>query len=1453
MLFVVASFIFIRPIWHQCSNRRNRLLMLAFCCSFGSFSAIAADPAPAHNVISAQIAAQIPPALQPWQSWVLAKHPKHPCPWLDGGEQQCLWVGQTVIEATNTGADFKVDLQLFQDGWVTLPGDVRHWPQQVLARNSLQTTEPAVRDHNGEPQIWLTTGTWQLSGTLRWNEPPAHIQLPEQTGLVQLQWQQQSVLQPKRLGRQLWLQPGRQQTADLAQDQLQIQVFRLLEDHIPARLTTVLQLDVSGNAREIDLTGLLLPSFQALALNSELPALLSASGQLRLQLQPGRFQVELVSQSTEPPLELKFPAAMAPWPESEILAFVAAPEFRTVQLSGAPAIDPNQSQAPAHWRQYPLYQISAGSRIQLAQQSRGATQSQDQLQLQKMAWLDFNGEKLTLVDTLSGELASSSRLEVTAPYQLGRAELAGEPQLITQLPQRQPGVELRQNPLQLTTVSTVLLPSALPALLPVSGWQARFSTVELQLQLPPGWSLLTASGADEIYGSYVQRWTLWDIFFVLLLSTACGRLFGWKLSLLSFCCMLLLYQRPEAPQWLWLVLVSLLALLKIASGRAVIWLQRASQLSAVLLLLLLLPFAIEQIRLAIYPQLEKPWHSIQYQNGLAANGQYHEARQQAEQAYLAEHQKKAERAERQAPAAMTDAAVAPAPASVAGAMSAVASSESLQVRQSLNAPLQPQSSQSFAQDPTARIQTGPARPDWQWQTVTLRWQGPVMAEEQTQLYLVPAWLNRIGSVLTVLLAFAFWWLLSQNLWKLKWQPQKIAPTALASLLPALLLLLTTLSHSPAFSQSLPDAELLAELEQRLLQQPACLPKCSSISALQLTADHDDVFITLTLHSLENMAWPLPVPPNLLQKIRLDQQPVALFSQNEQHWLMLPKGRHQLQLTLQVLNLQQLNLQFAEPWHQLTSQLKGWELRVDTTNPDDPVALLESRRQLQLQRTGKTETQPRLDPLQSAIMPAVTLTRRLQLGLEWQLHSTLSRHGQSSAGVQLALPLLKGETPISKLSVVDGHIQLQLAPDQHSVSWVSRLAKTEMLQLVANQPAASAPAGMQQTLFTEVWQLAAAPQWHIRSSGIPAIADATSPMPQLWQPWPGEQLQLTISQPPAIAGETITIHRARLQQQQGKRSADLELVLDITASTAQTYRLTLPESAEVTQLTADQRVLPPQASTVLQLPLRPGTQQLTIHWQQRTDSFWLHQTPKLDLGQAAGNIYLQLQLPNDRWLWAVTGPAIGPAVLFWGMLLVVLALAVLLARVIQSPLTKRHWLLLFAGISTVSLWIPLLIALWLFSLSKRGQLPQPLPGVKGRLQQLSLSLLSITTIGALLLAIPYGLLSQPDMHLTGNGSYLQSLNWYQDQVSGTLPVASAWSLPLWCYQLAMLLWSLWLATALVRWLPWAWRQLSAGGFWPASVHTNQVTPQRGAVVGPQEIVQQDVAGQTTTEHGDDDKR
>ncbi|NJN37264.1 MAG: hypothetical protein HC794_09785 [Nitrospiraceae bacterium] len=83
-----------------------------------------------------------------------------------------------------------------------------------------------------------------------------------------------------------------------------------------------------------------------------------------------------------------------------------------------------------------------------------------------------------------------------------------------------------------------------------------------------------------------------------------------------------------------------------------------------------------------------------------------------------------------------------------------------------------------------------------------------------------------------------------------------------------------------------------------------------------------------------------------------------------------------------------------------------------------------------------------------------------------------------------------------------------------------------------------------------------------------------------------------------------------------------------------------------------------------------------------------------------------------------------------------------------------------------------------------------------------------------IAIPYGLLGQPDMHVAGQGSTASTLRWFADQTESALPTGSAVSVPLWIYRIAMLAWALWLANAVVGWLRWALRAWMAGGYWRA---------------------------------------
>jgi hypothetical protein len=155
----------------------------------------------------------------------------------------------------------------------------------------------------------------------------------------------------------------------------------------------------------------------------------------------------------------------------------------------------------------------------------------------------------------------------------------------------------------------------------------------------------------------------------------------------------------------------------------------------------------------------------------------------------------------------------------------------------------------------------------------------------------------------------------------------------------------------------------------------------------------------------------------------------------------------------------------------------------------------------------------------------------------------------------------------------------------------------------------------------------------------------------------------------------------------------------------------------------------------------------------------------------------------------------------------------LGRSRRAPLRSHEWLLLGLGLSTFSWSVLLLFVVWMFAMRWReGFAVEGLGERKFNLLQSALILLSVAAVASLVAAIPYGLLASPDMRIAGVGQYPGQLRWFNDQAPGVLPTHWVLSLSLWWYKAAMLLWALWLAFALVRWVPIAWHALKVGGFW-----------------------------------------
>jgi hypothetical protein len=175
---------------------------------------------------------------------------------------------------------------------------------------------------------------------------------------------------------------------------------------------------------------------------------------------------------------------------------------------------------------------------------------------------------------------------------------------------------------------------------------------------------------------------------------------------------------------------------------------------------------------------------------------------------------------------------------------------------------------------------------------------------------------------------------------------------------------------------------------------------------------------------------------------------------------------------------------------------------------------------------------------------------------------------------------------------------------------------------------------------------------------------------------------------------------------------------------------------------------------------------------------------------------------------------GPAILFWGVVVVIAIVAFALGRIGASPLKGWQWLLLGLGLTQDSIVVAALIVGWFFAIALRARFAPRLSEHKWGfdLTQIGLVILTIAAAVSLYSAVSQGLLGTPDMQVAGNGSSHNHLIWYQDRADKVLPMPWTVSVPILVYRLLMLAWALWLAYSLLAWVRWSWHSFSTLGMW-----------------------------------------
>jgi hypothetical protein len=603
----------------------------------------------------------------------------------------------------------------------------------------------------------------------------------------------------------------------------------------------------------------------------------------------------------------------------------------------------------------------------------------------------------------------------------------------------------------------------------------------------------------------------------------------------------------------------------------------------------------------------------------------------------------------------------------------------------------------------------------------------------------------------------------------------------------------------------PSAELLQQLEQRLTVPPACLPHCADIQRLQLELDDTHLIARLQAHALERTAIPLPLDLDQQTPVEvlLNNTPATSLARDAQGllWIQIEAGRHEIQLAARLPRVGELQLPLPLPPHRVAVVSTAWAVEGLRENqvPDR-----------QLHFTRKQSAADGMDAQDAltghTLPPFVRIERTLRLGLEWSVENRVVRLSPLGVPLVLHVPLLPGESVISEaISVKDHKALVSMASDMQQAGWSSRLPISEQILL-------SAP---HTTQWSEQWRLELGPHWHARLEGLAPIhhQDQARWLPT-WQPWAGEQVKLHISRPRGIPGMTRTIDRSRLSLIPGKRATDVQLEFHLRSSQGGHHTIRLPEGARLLSVRIDGQTQPIRPDGVkLSLPVHPGEQTYQLEWRQDRGIRAVWQTPSLDLELPSVNGNLHVEMARDRWVLWTSGPRLGPAVLFWGQLLIILLVAIILGRFrTYSPLGSSSWFLLGIGLSQVSIWAGLLVAVSFFLFGYRRHLdPQPLGG-RFNLVQIGLVLLALFTLSTLFWAVQQGLLGWPQMQIGGNGSTAYQLNWYQDRSDQSLPRAVVYSVPLWSYRLLMLAWALWLAISLLGWIQWAWQAFSHQGRW-----------------------------------------
>ena len=740
--------------------------------------------------------------------------------------------------------------------------------------------------------------------------------------------------------------------------------------------------------------------------------------------------------------------------------------------------------------------------------------------------------------------------------------------------------------------------------------------------------------------------------------------------------------------------------------------------------------------------------------------------------------------------------------------------------------------QSYA--PDTKVQTGFGNRNISEQGITLSWNGSVDPSVDMRLWLISNNMNLVLSVIRVcLIALMVAALIGGLIPRAREKMRFLFPLMLLVLFLSGVPISSAVAEEESVSaiyesgktaNAFPPQPLLDTLKAKLSEQinkpQSCLPECASLSRTRIKASENQLDIELEIHADADVAVPLPGgisswrPSVVLVN---GAAALALMADNSGYLVVkLAKGVSKVRLLGAInANRDTMAITFPMASRFTSADANGWSVQGIREN-----GVTESLVQLnRTQRSVATSTNAENNFEKTVLPPFYQVERTISLGNRWEVATVVRKLTPLDAPSAIEIPLLDGESVTSSdTQVKGGKAYASFDPGVSEVYFASVIPQGTSMTL--NAP--------KQAPWVEIWKLSASNLWHVKANGIPRIYEANANTPDtmnvmlsgasgysLWMPWPGEMLNFAIERPSGVEGVTRTIDATKLRLTPSDRSTDVSLEISLRSSLGGQHDVTLPEGAVLSDVTRSGLVIPTQMKgNVLTLPLTPGSNQYTLKWKESRALGASYRPSLVDIGaDRSVNATVNISMPQNRWILFTTGPLMGPAVLFWSWVPVILILAFGLGKIQATPLRMRHWFILLMGLSFSSTSAIVMIIAWVLVFAWRGSSQHDdMKSFRFNIMQIMLVLLTIIVMPMLFDSIKDGLLGYPQMNIQGNGSTANQLNWYQDITASVLPQPLVVSVPLWVYRTGMLLWALWLAFKMVNWLRWSWDSFTLGGYW-----------------------------------------